>query len=91
MFQRRKRAWTWARRKTPISTPVVITTDAEQQEGEQTRSPTLGRSNNLDMLEGRPDNSALELGSNSQEEEETSTAYCLYLTIHVYYFSAIKN
>lgn len=41
---------TWARRKTRISTPVAITTDAEQQEVEVVTFSQLEQ--NLDMLDG---------------------------------------
>ncbi|KAG8008444.1 Ras-related protein Rab-24, partial [Nibea albiflora] len=62
LFQQRKRASTWARRKTHISTPVAITTDAEQQEGNRNGHFSLGWSKTWICWMG-----AVELGSKKKK------------------------
>lgn len=87
MFQQRKLVSIWARRKTHISTPVVTTTDAGQQEGKQKRSPSLSWSPTWICWMGvtyvRSGS-----GTKSLKKKSNSTVYTL---LNVYFFCAIKN
>lgn len=81
LFQQRKRASTWARRKTHISTPVAITTDAEQQEGNRNGHFSLGWSKTWICWMG-----AVELGSKKKKWSRN-----VYTLLVVFFFCAIKN